>query len=395
MNSSSDPFEGRRWAVPALMVLTVISWLSVILLPLLITAYIEAYGLSAPVAGALSTAEIGALSVAALLVSPRIHRMDKRSLCLIGCVAVVVGNVLSCTVSSLWPLVASRIIVGVGQGVIVAAINALPAQSQNSQRLYALSQVGLGLGAGVLIFAAPLALARSAALGVFWVEIFAGVVAFVCAVALPSGIDRGAHTVSTGRFPVSWPIIGAFLSTMLFFIAQTAAWAFADRVGTDRGLTSEALNSYLGVSVLIGVVGSSTATWLGNRLGILLPLIVGFVAVAGLCVAMYSIPSEAAFIAGVLLINVFIVFVSPYIFTVLAELDSHGRVASAGGAFTNFGNTIAPTLSGLTAAYVGYSAIGYAAALCLIAGLMCALPAANVVTRHRTRMTLETPVHPL
>lgn len=377
------------------MVLTAFSWLSVTLLPLLITAYVKAYGLSEPVAGTLSTVEIGALSLAAFIVSPRIHRLDKRVLCLIGSLAVGLGNVASCSFSSLWPLVASRVLVGVGQGIIVAGTNALPAQSRNGQRLYALAQVGLGLGASILIFASPLALSRSPALGVFYVEIAASIVAFVCAFALPAGVTELHERAATGKFPINAAVIGSFSSTMLFFVAQTAAWAFADRVGADRGISADMLNTYLGLSVLIGVAGSSTATWLGNRAGVHVPLIIGFVAVAILCIALYSVPSKSAFIGGILLINVFIVFVSPYIFTVMAELDAYGRVASAGGAFTNLGNTIAPLLAGVTAAYIGYTAIGWASAACMVVGLICIMPGAHAIAHHRARLHLESPVHPI
>lgn len=389
-SARSDPFGGRPLAISALMVLMAFSWTSVVVLPLLITAYVQAYHLSEPVAGMLSTVEIGALSLAAFLVSPTIHLMDKRRLCIVGCAAVGIGNGISCSFTSLWPFIVSRALVGAGEGLVVAATNALPAQARNGQRLYALGQVALGVGASLLIFASPLALARSPAQGVFWVEICASVITLCLALGLPPAITRAEEHAKAGRFPLNGAVLGALFSTMLFFIAQTALWAFADQVGAERGLADGQVDSYLGFSVLIGLVGSSTATWLGNRRGVLIPLVFGFLTVTVLGVAMYSIPSPLAFAAGVLLINVFIVFVTPYIFTVLAELDSYGRVASAGGAFTNLGNTLAPALSGLAAAYIGYSAIGYASAICLIAGLVCALPGARAVIRQRSR--LQTPI---
>ncbi len=268
MSMTDDPFAGRPARVFALVVLTAFSWLSVILLPLLISAYVRAYGLSEPLAGTLSTLEIGALSLATFLLSPKIHQIDKRVLCLGGAAAVLAGNVASCLFGSFGSLLASRVLVGVGQGMVVAATNALPAQSANGQRLYALAQIGLGIGASLLIFSSPGALHWSPSRGVFLVEIFAAVAALAISTLIPPGIERRNEGGPVGAFPFDGAVAGAFLSTTLFFVAQTAAWAFADRVGADRGIAPATVETYLGLSVLIGVAGSSTATWLGNRAGL-------------------------------------------------------------------------------------------------------------------------------
>jgi predicted MFS family arabinose efflux permease len=385
MTGRVDPFSKSKVSILSLVVLTAYGWLSGVLLPILIEGYITTYKLSETWAGALGTAEIGTLSIVAFIVSPYIHLRDKRALCVIGCLLVIAGNGLSYMANGLPLLATGRIAVGAGLGLVVAATNALPTHSENSNRLYALGQLGLGIMASLLFFAAPWATERFGAKGVFVIEVGASIVALLLAPPLPSGIQTVEHQADAGRFPLNVNVLSAFAATALFFVAQTALWAFADRMGAGLSLTVETIARYLAFSCLLAIAGGAIAVCLGERLRLATPLVIGFVGVAVMGVLMYGVPSKSAFATGVLFVNFFSVFVTPYMPTILADLDRHGRVVSAGGAFTNVGCTIAPLLSGLTAAYIGYAAIGYMSAACLVIGLACGCWSAAGVMKLRVR----------
>jgi predicted MFS family arabinose efflux permease len=362
---SDDPFAGDGRAVLSLVVVTAFAWLSFIFLPALIDNYVRGYGFSATRAGVLASIEVGSLTIMALLVTPSVNRRDKRILCAVGAIAVLFGNVLS-LVSNQWESIGvSRLIVGGGLGLVVSATSALPALSRRSERLYALGQFALCAFGGLLIFAVPPLVDRLGIHAIFWLEIAVSVIALVGTVRLPAGIRVEERRASNGPVPLNTDVIRALAAAGLYYVVQTALWAFAGQAGQHAGLNESSVDFYLGASAMCGILGATIALGLGTRLGIYRPLAFGFLSQALFGLVLYTGSRQATFIPAVLLITVSSVFVTPYLLATAARLDELGRAASAAGAILNLGATVGPVAAGLTASRLGYAWIGYASVVCL------------------------------
>lgn len=370
MSTSDDPFSGDAIAVGSLAVVTAFAWLSFIFLPALIDNYVRGYGFTEMRAGLLASIEVGSLTLAALLTAPSVNRRDKRLLCIVGAVAVLLGNALS-LLSSGWGFIGvSRLIVGGGLGLVVCATSALPALSQRSERLYALGQFALCMFGSLLIFAVPPLVSRLGIHAVFWLEIAASIVALLGSAGLPAGIRREGPIRAQGSMPLNTSVVRALAAASLFYVVQTALWAFAGQAGQHAGLDDSSVDYYLGASAMCGLLGATLALVLGARLGTYRPLALGFLSQALFGLALYACPRRVVFIPAVLLITVSSVFVTPYLMATAARLDPLGRVASAAGAFLNLGATVGPVAAGLAASRLGYAWIGYASVACLLFGFV-------------------------
>ena len=368
LKRDDDPFVGNAAATSALVLLTVFAWLSFIFLPVLIDQYVNAYGYSESMAGSLAGGEVGALTLVTLIVSRGIQRRDKRLLCTVGGVLVIGGNALSLAATEWEVLGLSRLVVGSGLGLVVAATNSLPALSKASERLYALGQFALCVFGCLLILGVPFAVGRAGSAGIYWLEAGTAVVALLCTKWLPPGRARPMPE-ERGRLHIDVMVMRAVGGACLFYIVQTALWAFAARAGERVGMTSDGIEAFLAASAICGAGGAALAIFLGTRLGIIAPLAIGFLSQAGFGVLLYSGRSKAEFAAAVLLITVSSTFVTPYLLTVAARLDPLGRVASAVGGFMNLGATIGPILAGAAAARFGFHWIGLGSAAVLAVGL--------------------------
>jgi MFS family permease len=373
-----DPFQVGSRAVVLFAVVTAYAWLSFIFLPLLIDTYVASFHLSAKSAGVVGGSELGALTLAALISSVTVHKHDKRVLCSLGALIVIFGNLFSIATKS-WELLGlSRLVVGAGLGMVVSATNALPALSERSERLYAYGQLALCVLGSLLIFSVPPIVARAGYQGIFYLEIAISAVAIVCSAGLPAGIVvRGRP--SGVQLPVNAAVIRSLAGAALFYGVQTALWAFSGQAGAMVGLSADAIDNFIGASAIIGAGGALLAIALGTRAGLLWPLIIGFGSQAILGVLLYSAFGAASFAVAMMLITASCVFTTPYILAVAARLDNLGRVASATGAFMNFGAAFGPVLAGSAAARVGYGWMACGSAILLAGGLAIVLRPARLV----------------
>lgn len=383
MVTQSDPFERRPMAVTALVLVTVFAWLSFIFLPLLIDQYVSGYHFSELVAGGLVGVEVGSLTLVTLIVSRDVQGRDKRWLCAWGAILTLAGSSLS-IVSGNWLLLGlARMVVGSGLGLAVASTNALPALSAMSERLYALGQLGVCVFGGLLIFAVPLAIRLSGITGVYWLEIAAALMALFASFWIPRGVVSSSAPKSHVRLRADAATVRAVGGACVFYIVQTALWAFAGRAGASIGVPAASIATYLGASALCGVGGALLATYLGTRIGIMRPLVIGFTSQAVFGLMLYTSRSLGEFAVAVLLITFSSVFVTPYLLTVAARLDPLGRVVSAAAGLMNLGATVGPMAAGAAAARAGLPWIGFGSAALLAIGLwVISAPA----THQRVRM---------
>jgi predicted MFS family arabinose efflux permease len=377
---SSDPFLGKPWAIASLAYVTAYGWFAVTVLPLQIFEYIGAYHLEEWSAAVLAAIEVIALAITALAVTPSIAFRNKRAMCAGGCIATTVANLLSLLPMPWYVLLVTRIIAGAGFGVVVASTNALPVLSRQSAHLFALGQLALCLFNALIFFLLPLAIEPFGLHGLFLFEAGTALVTAAVSMGLPKGLlVRSSRRLQS--MPRNGKVIGALASTFLYFHAEILLWSFAVQSGAAHGLKASEVDSALAWGSGIGTFGALAAVFIGLRWKLKAPLVIGYSVTGLLGLFMYLPGSQRAFTLAVLAICFFIVYVTPYILEVLAQLDAEGRVASAGGALINFGSGFAPLMAGGLAHEFGYASIGYLSFGLFVVGLVLIGPAAGLSPR--------------
>jgi predicted MFS family arabinose efflux permease len=112
-----------------------------------------------------------------------------------------------------------------------------------------------------------------------------------------------------------------------------------------------------------------------------IPLTIGYAATGLLALLMYIPGSQRTFLSAALAIPFFVIYATPFVLEVLAQLDAEGRVASTGGALINFGCGFAPLVAGWLAHTFGYEAIGYVSCGLFFLGLALIMPAVSWAAR--------------
>jgi predicted MFS family arabinose efflux permease len=378
---SSDPFSGKPWAVAALAYVTAYGWFAVIALPLEIYEYIRAYHVDEWHASVFAGLEVTALAITAFAISPSIGRRNKRALCVGGCLATAAANVLSMLPLPQPEILLTRVLAGVGFGIVVAATNALPVLSTQSARLFALGQVALGVFGASILALLPLAVDPFGLHGLFGFEAATALLTAALSILLPRGILVTKALLRPTSYPRDGKVLGALASIFLFFLAQILVWSFAVQSGTARGIQSAQVDSTLAWSQGVGIFGGLAAIAIGMRWKLRTPLTLGYATTGLLSLLMYIPGSPRTFLVAALVIPFFIIFVTPFILEVLAQLDAEGRVASTGGALINFGSGFAPLVAGGLAHTFGYETIGYVSCGIILLGLALIAPAASPASR--------------
>jgi predicted MFS family arabinose efflux permease len=360
----------NRLTIFVLIVGGALGWVDLILLPFMIGSVVDELGVSESTVGWLGAIEIGALTLTSFLIAARLHKVDFRGFAVLGIMLVILGNVLSIFISDFWQLCCSRILVGAGLGLIASIANALASLTAAPERTFALMQFGLASFASILIFLAPTMMSVYGLNGVFMLQIAVSVIVgalFFLLPARPYAIEAYSGNVEdSARMPVL--AIFSLLSLACLFVGHSALWAFSERVADSLSIDSYAIGKVLAISAFLGLGGATFAYLLGMRVGYAWPVYAGFFLQLVLGFLMYSSRDISLYMTSVLFLNFGIVFVTPYMMSLLAEVDQSGRAPALGPAFVNVGSAIGPLYGSFAVATAGYAGVSIATALAFIVG---------------------------
>ena len=102
-------------------------------------------------------------------------------------------------------------------------------------------------------------------------------------IAAPSSNHPSAYKGSL--IGVALAVAGMFV----YFLGETGVWAFLDRVGLANGLSYQEMGEAFGISLIISAGGAYLASFIGNKFGKVLPIILSTVTlIIGLLLMLYT-----------------------------------------------------------------------------------------------------------
>jgi predicted MFS family arabinose efflux permease len=348
--------------------------------------------------GALGSIELLLLAFFSLVLAPFAPRFSYRGLALAGCAAAAFGYMLSSQTVAFGPMAAARVIMGIGAGIAIVAVNAAVASSDDPDRRFAMIYTVGGIVAAAYVVGLPLGLARWGYQGGF------AICALMCLMALPfvawlphhtEGIPqtttRPPQPPASEAPPSALAVILVLGSIGIYSIGEQALWAFAGEIGVRNvGIPKESVGRILAGMTLAGTLGGFLAWKLGARFGRALPVLVGGVASAVGRGAFMMTNDYTLMIAWAVLWGFSFYFISPYQMGVAAAMDRTGRVAVAAGAMFNFGYAFGPGIGGAVIGYLGQQALLPVVVGCMVISLLMLLPVAIAQDRVARGLRLET-----
>lgn len=331
-------------------------------LPVMVGVFAERFGYGVAGGGMIASMNMGGILVGSLFCPIIATRLSWAAMVRVGLAVMIAGNLLTMLDGHYAYVAATRILSGLGEGVVGGICYAAMGRAARPGRAISLYLAGqsivgmVGLGSFGWIAASFgwqwLFLALSAiALPGFWL-------------ARPIGAAQrrerdGARPLRLGGDRLA---IGALAAILAYFIGMASLWPFLERIGVGKGLGAAPIAFALSVSAFGGLAGSLAASALAERISQRAGLLAGAAILTCGVVALTLPIGAAGFVAAICLFTFAWPFQYAFKFGLLASVDRNGRMVTLTPAITGAGLTIGPAVGGIFLQYLGLGAVG---AFCL------------------------------
>ena len=317
--------------------------------------------------GTIATFETLSISVASIILSRIVNRLDRKKIFITAAVLVILGNILTILVPTLNYVILARVISGLGSGAIVATVVATIARGSNAQMTFALLNSGVGVMGVLLPFCLPIIIASNGMNGAYSFHLFISlfIFLFISFLTLSSGADDNQNTVSSYKGYAGW---ASMIGTSLIFLGHAGIFAFSAKIGATLGISVIQVGYVFMAGGLLTIFGPLLAGFIGQRFGSLLPclILITILLVSGIILA--NVTSPIIFFIAVPLCGMIPMILTPFFLGGMAKLDPSGSLAAAHPAFSTMGGAAGPVVMGYTIDIAGFTSIGWVLIVMVIVG---------------------------
>ena len=327
--------------------------------PMIVEALIANLGLSESRAAYLVSVEFAGVGLISLVFGPVIHRLSKRHFALLGCAIAIATNICSILTSHYEYLMFLRLLAGAGTGLAIVSGAAAVARYREPEKMFGVVNVLVAIVISIAIISAGYSLKAFGVQGIFGLMTMFYVLILPLLFLLPVDIHTNVDARSRQALP-SFGLGCLFVFGFVFaLIWQNACWVFGVYVGEISGLNIEFTGTVIGIAAFLGVIGAMLSAWIGVRLGRVVPLTVGFLAMGGSWWLMCILPNPVVFIVCMTVNNIAYFFNISFSLGMAASLDQWGRWASIAAGLTLLGSILGPVFAGLLIERGGIGLLGW------------------------------------
>ncbi len=374
LHHEATVFDGWR-SLTISLYMTLVGYGVLAGIPVISTAWATQLGFTEVQTGRVAGADLGGLSLGAVLASLLVARINRRVLVLIAALVAMAANGLCIVLVDYEQVVWLRLLAGTGSGVYTAiAVASLGASSRPARAYnimlfcFAFTQAGemfalprLSMDAIYSVFIAAYALGL---LFLHWVPARPAEPGLAVEVEVP---DPGAGVVVEQRqvpAALPWLCLGAIALT---YVNIGAYWTYIELATARAGLEAPWVSSVLVWVSLMSLLGCLFATIISNRFGLVRPLLVTLLVHAAIVGMLALGITNLTFFISVYTFNFLWIFIDVYQMATVANVDPSGRFASLLPAAQGLGQIVGPNLAASALALGnGYDAVF---TLCAVASL--------------------------
>ncbi|CAM3747665.1 MFS transporter [Parendozoicomonas haliclonae] len=335
----------------------------------IVTSMVSEWGFSDQQAGMATTMHTLGSLLGMIYIFFWIDRLDIRKSMLVALVATAICEGIVALSGDPTVVISIRLFAGIASGMAFSMGLALLGYLPNSERLFALAMAASFVTAVISLSLWPTLLEWWGLEGIFWLYSITTVLCLPFIRLLPISVKvfesssdpmeelgladlfRGAPLVIT-------------LAYLLFYVGNTAIWTFAAQIGTGQGLPLEEVTELLSLSLAAGFSASLLATWIGNRMGYSISLLIGMGVIFGSSFFMFEITDGNSYLLAFALFNFGFSFAIPYFQGVQSTLDPSGRLLIIGLMTVSAGFFFGPALASLLLDGKGYDNLYWMGAAC-------------------------------
>jgi MFS family permease len=360
--TAKSPFDSWR-SLAISLYMTLVGYGVLVGIPVISTAWVTLLGFSEVEVGRVAGADLGGLSLGAIVTSLFVSKVNRRWLVVSGLSLAVLANGLCITVVDYNQVLWLRLLAGFGSGIYTAvAVTSLGASSKPARAYNAMLFAFAFSQALEMHFLPQLSMA-----GIYWVFIVFFLMTLPFIRWIPARADTKAEAgpaaeaeamaPSTATTPsyVPWLCLAAMVIT---YINIGSYWTYIELAALSDQATPSWINQVLVWSSFCSLVGCAFATVLSNRFGLLRPLLVALLTMGLMVGLLVNGITDTKLLISVFSFNLLWIFIDVYQMSTIANLDLAGRYAALMPAAQGLGQIIGPNLAAsILGLELGYSAV--------------------------------------
>jgi len=358
-------FDGWR-SISLSLYMTLTGYAVLVGVPVISSAWVNLLGFSEVEVGRVAGADLGGLSLGALVAALLVAKVNRRLLVLVSIVIAVTANWLCTVMVDYEQVLWLRLLAGFGSGVYTAvAVCSLGATSKPA-RAFNMMLFAFAFSQALELHILP----QLSMNGIYWVFIgcYLIVVPFISwmpAHPIDKGLDiaidveegGGGHHSEHRHVPayVPWLVLAAIVVT---YINIGAYWTYIELASLADGATPEWVSQVLVWTSFCSIIGCLFATFVSNRFGLARPLLVALIAMAVIVGMLAGGINDTNIVISVFSFNFLWIFVDVYQMSTVANVDHSGKFAALMPGAQGLGQIIGPNLAAsILAAGFGYSGV--------------------------------------
>ncbi len=331
---------------------------SLFLMPLLIDTLEVHAKLSGQTAGFLLSLELAASALTTLCLSAWARNHSARHWALAGGLLAIVGTALTLISPLLPALLGSRLLAGIGAGIVGAEATSVLSRGVDRERLIAILTIVSIVDAAFWLAVLPGMVDRLGYRAPYICLLLICLVGTYLLRRLPSLSVRKDSTRPALRTPFAMAGVLAVAAVFLTQLGQGAFWSMEETYGRCAGFNHHAIGIILSAATLLLLLGAVGAAWAGNRFGRFTSLLL-LIAVNALSILLVStIAVHWVYVAANVLQSITNLSSVIYQLALSASLDRLGRAVAVSTALVTLGNGIGPGLSASLGAALGAPSVG-------------------------------------
>ena len=350
-------FDGWR-SISFSLFMALVGYSVMVSVPVLSTAAVEMLGFTEEQVGRVWGADLGGLSIGALLAAILVARVNRRYMVIAGIVLSIGANALCMYLVEYEQVMWMRVAAGIGSGIFTAVSVATLGATTKPVRAFNMLLIGFAFSTALELHILP-------QLSMNGIYLFFIATTAVCAVliqwlpARPLNAEelliqeQAEDHVENWHVPRFLPLI-CLAAVCFTYINIGGYFTYIELAALDDGIAPEWVGSVLTWSSVFGIVGCLFAL-LCTRFGLFKPLFVALIAMAGIVMMLSGGITDFNIVVSLFSFMALWTFVDVYQSAMLGHMDRRGSLVALLPSVQGFGQFIGPNIA---ASVVG-AGLGY------------------------------------
>ncbi len=337
-------------------------------IPVISTAWVNLLGFTEVEVGRVAGADLGGLSLGAVLAALVIARWDRRWLVALAALLAVAANALCMATTSYEHVLWLRFAAGIGSGIYTAVAVATLGATANPARAFNIALFAFAFSQTLELYFLP-KLPMNGIYLAFVVCYLFGLLFLGWLPRRPAQTVCSAHQVEQSGAqtplrvlqPASVPLYVPWLVLAAMFVTYVnigSYWTYIELASTASEADPEWVGKVLVATALFSILGCLLATVISDRFGLARPLLVTLVCQAAIVGLLAGGINNVNIVISLFSFNFLWIFVDVYQMATVANVDRSGRFAALMPGAQGLGQIVGPNVAAsILAAGLGYRGV--------------------------------------